>query len=78
VAQPRQTAEYARHVQASLARPVKEGQSPLNPKVQGSTPCASTNTLCPRFSGRVSGVPDVSPGGWQLVANQRLTAYVTA
>ena len=28
-----------------LTLPGKEGQSPLNPKVQGSTPCASTN-LC--------------------------------
>ena len=45
--------EYGWHV---LTLPGKEGQSPLNPKVQGSTPCASTIMLCPTASGRVSGV----------------------
>jgi hypothetical protein len=33
----------------ALTRPGKEGQSPLNPKVQGSIPCASTNMLCLRY-----------------------------
>src|ERR1700730_2542765 len=40
-----------------------EGQSPLNPKVQGSTPCASTIMLCPTASGRASRVPDVPSDG---------------
>jgi hypothetical protein len=40
VAQTRQTGEYVRQ---ALTLPGKEGQSPLNPKVQGSIPCASTN-----------------------------------
>src|SRR5207237_8422191 len=30
----------------TLTGPGKIGQSPLNPKVQGSTPCASTIMLC--------------------------------
>jgi hypothetical protein len=53
VARTRQTAEYVSHVLTlpdaswhSLTLPGKEGQSPLNPKVQGSIPCASTNMLC--------------------------------
>jgi hypothetical protein len=43
VTQTRQTAEYVRH---ALTRPGKEGQSPVNPKVQGSIPCASTIFVC--------------------------------
>ncbi len=50
----------------------------LNPKVQGSTPCASTIMLCPRVSGRVSGVPDMSTVGGPLAAKPPLTAYLTA
>jgi hypothetical protein len=50
----------------------------LNPKVQGSIPCASTIMLCPTASGRVSGVPDVSTVVGQLSANLPLTAYLTA
>ncbi len=34
-----------------VTRSGKTGQFPLNPKVQGSIPCASTNMLCPRASG---------------------------
>jgi hypothetical protein len=50
----------------------------LNPKVQGSIPCASTNLLCLRASGRVSGVPDVPTGGWQNAPSRVMTAYLTA
>src|SRR2546427_8930741 len=53
-------------------------QGTLNPKVQGSTPCASTTMLCPSASGSVSGVPGVSTRRRPLVASRRLTAYVTA
>jgi hypothetical protein len=34
--------------------------------------------LCPKVSGRVSGVPDVPTLGGQLAANPPLTAYLTA
>jgi hypothetical protein len=47
----------------------------LNPKVQGSIPCASTNLLCPRAAGRACGVPDVSRGSWQNAPRCVLTAY---
>jgi hypothetical protein len=63
-------------VRARVAQLAEQGT--LNPKVQGSTPCASTMMLCPRVSGRVSGVRDVSTGGRQLVASRRVTTYLTA
>src|ERR1700730_9022677 len=37
--------------------------------------CVSTNLLCLRASGRVSGVPDVPTGGWQNAPSRVLTAY---
>src|SRR5487761_1649755 len=53
-------------------------QGTLNPKVQGSIPCASTIMLCLRASGRASVGPDVSIDGGHLAGIPRLTAYVTA
>ena len=50
----------------------------LNPKVQGSIPCASTNLLCPSVSGSASGVPDVPTVGERHAAKPPLTAYLTA
>jgi hypothetical protein len=47
----------------------------LNPKVQGSTPCASTIMLCATVSGRASDVPDVTAVGGKLAANPPLTAF---
>src|SRR5665213_1094143 len=44
----RQTGEYVRHDLTRPDAPGKEGQSPLNPKVQGSIPCANTTMLCLR------------------------------
>jgi len=61
-----------------VTRSGKTGQFPLNPKVQGSIPCASTNMLCPRASGRALGVPDVSTGGGSTWPGRLLTAYLTA
>ncbi len=62
--------------QARVAQLAEQGT--LNPKVQGSIPCASTNILCLRVSGRASGVPDVPAGGWQNAPSNVLTAYLTA
>jgi len=36
----------------------------LEPKVQGSIPCASTSMLCHGVSGCLSQVPDVSHSGY--------------
>src|SRR5205807_10374195 len=63
-------------VHARVAQLAEQGT--LNPKVQGSIPCASTNMLCPRASGRAPGVPDVSTGGGQHLPRRLLTAYLTA
>jgi hypothetical protein len=45
-------------------------QGTLNPKVQGSTPCASTNMQCHGVSESLYAVPNVSNGWHQLVANR--------
>jgi hypothetical protein len=37
------SAEYCRYVLTRRETSADEGQHTLNPKVQGSTPCASTN-----------------------------------
>ncbi|GAC1650250.1 MAG: hypothetical protein NVS9B11_23420 [Candidatus Dormibacteraceae bacterium] len=58
--------------------PETQCRETLNPKVQGSIPCASTNMLCLRASGRDSGVPDVPTDGGQNAPSYVLTADLTA
>src|SRR5436853_61499 len=77
VNQARPLKSTCRHrLRARVAQLAEQGT--LNPKVQGSIPCASTNMLCPRASGRAPGVPDVSTGGGQHLPRRLLTAYLTA